>query len=98
MTAANRAGLRPPHCASLRHDAPTQAVPHRIEALEENDGLRTTIVVLRRELADKRNHVAKLKYLLCSRLHRTDELFSLLEQANRKLRDRPYIISGASER
>jgi hypothetical protein len=34
MTAANRAGLRPPHCASLRHDAPTQAVPHRIEALE----------------------------------------------------------------
>ena len=42
-----------------------------IDALQlkrENDGLRTTILCLRREIENKQGHVQRLEVLLCSRL------------------------------
>jgi septal ring factor EnvC (AmiA/AmiB activator) len=55
---------------------------------KENDSLRTTIVCLRRELENSKGHAQRLEVLLCSRLHKIDELNAKLEQLreqNRRL-------------
>jgi hypothetical protein len=71
-----------------------------IDALQlkrENDGLRTTILCLRRELTDKQGHVQRLEVLLCSRPHKIDELYAKLEQAraqNRKLEAEAAIFAA----
>jgi hypothetical protein len=60
-----------------------------IDALQlkrENDGLRTTILCLRRELTDKQGHVQRLEVLLCSRLHKIDELNGRIRQLQERLR------------
>jgi len=60
-----------------------------IDALKlkrENDGLRTTIVCLRRELENKAGHVQRLEVLLCSRLQTIDELHGKLEQSREQIR------------
>jgi cell division protein FtsB len=54
----------------------------------ENDGLRTTIVCLKREIENKVGHVQRLEALLCSRLQKIDELTAQvdqLRQQNRRL-------------
>jgi len=59
-----------------------------IDALQlkrENDGLRTTILCLRRELTDKQGHVQRLEVLLCSRSRTIDELHAQLEQARAQI-------------
>ena len=63
---------------------PRKPSPAELKLIRENDELRITICCLRRELANKQNHVTKLEYLLCSRIRRTDELFSLLEQSRQR--------------
>jgi chromosome segregation ATPase len=52
----------------------------------ENDGLRTTIVCLKRELENKAGHVQRLEALLCSRLQKIDELTAQLDQLRHRLR------------
>jgi hypothetical protein len=56
----------------------------KLELAKENDKQKTTILVLRHQLAAKQDHVARLECLLRTRLHRTDELFGLLEQARQR--------------
>jgi hypothetical protein len=58
-----------------------------IDALKlqrENDGLRTAIVCLKRELENKQGHVSKLEYLLHEQLTKIDELNGQLEQLRLK--------------
>ena len=58
-----------------------------IEPLErQNNELKTTIVVLRRELENKGGHVERLKFLLRERLTRIDDLNAKLEQARAQIR------------
>jgi hypothetical protein len=67
---------------------PHKSTKAELKLIRENDGRKTTICCLRRELANKQGHVQRLEYLLCSRIRRTDELFGKLEQAytiNRRL-------------
>jgi hypothetical protein len=59
-----------------------------IDALElqrENDGLRTTIVCLKREIENKAGHVQRLEVALCSRSRTIDELHAQLEQARAQI-------------
>ena len=58
------------------------------ELIRENDGLKTTIVCLRREIENKEGAVGRLEILLRERLAKVDESNAKLEQAraqNRRL-------------
>ena len=55
----------------MRPLRPTKAV---LKLLRENDGLKTTIVVLRREIEDKQGAVGRLELLVRERLQRIDDL------------------------
>ena len=60
-----------------------------IDALQlkrENDGLRTTILCLRRELTDKQGHVQRLEVLLCSRLQTIDELHAKVDSLREQIK------------
>ena len=52
---------------------------------QENSALKTTIVVLRREVEIKEGHVGRLQFLLRERLTRIDDLNSRLEQARAQI-------------
>jgi chromosome segregation ATPase len=52
----------------------------------ENDGLRTTILCLKREIENKAGHVQRLEALLCSRLQKIDELNARLDQAREQIK------------
>jgi chromosome segregation ATPase len=59
-----------------------------LKLIKENDELKTTIICLRHELANRKGHIERLRYLLVARLARIDELNSKLDQLrdqNRKL-------------
>ena len=67
---------------------PRQPSSTELRLMRENDGLRTTIVCLRREIENKQGAISRLEILLRERLTRIDELNGKLEQArqqNRKL-------------
>jgi predicted RNase H-like nuclease (RuvC/YqgF family) len=69
----------------MRQPTPT---PAELQLRREVDGLRTTIVCLRREIENKQGAVGRLETLLRERLTRIDELNAKLEQAreqNRRL-------------
>jgi hypothetical protein len=56
--------------------------------LRENDGLRTEIVRLRHDLADKEGYVGRLEVLMRERSERIDELNGKIDQLreqNRRL-------------
>jgi predicted RNase H-like nuclease (RuvC/YqgF family) len=69
----------------MRQPTPT---PAELQLRRAVDGLRTTIVCLRREIENKQGAVGRLETLLRERLTRIDELNAKLEQAreqNRRL-------------
>jgi hypothetical protein len=53
---------------------------------KENDQLRMTIVVLRRELTTKEGYAAKLELVLQQRLETIDALRGKLEQSQQQIR------------
>ena len=60
-----------------------------IDALQlkrENDGLRTTILCLRREIESKQGHVQRLEVLLCSRLQTIDELHAKVDSLREQIK------------
>jgi hypothetical protein len=60
---------------------------HKLAPLEkENDQLRTTIVVLRRELETKQGYAASLELMLHQRLETIDALNGKLEQSRQQVR------------
>lgn len=72
---------------------PRKPSANELQLIRENSALKTAIICLRRDLENKNAYVERLKYLLHTRLARTDELFNLLEQANGKLRDRGEVMA-----
>ena len=65
---------------------PHQRTRFEIELNRVNDGLKTTICCLRRELEIKQTYAARLEYLLHERLTRIDDLNGRIDQLrNRKL-------------
>jgi hypothetical protein len=67
-----------------RHRQPTRAELQLL--LKENDGLRTEIVRLRRELTTKQHYAERLEYLLHQRMERTDELTATIDQLRERNR------------
>jgi septal ring factor EnvC (AmiA/AmiB activator) len=78
---------------------PKRANIDALQLKRENDGLRTTILCLKRELENKQGHVQRLEALLCSRLQTIDELHakldSLREQIKRLTAERAQAQSQA---
>ena len=69
-----------------RHRQPTRAELQLL--LKENDGLRTEIVRLRREIENREGAVGRLELLLRERMERVDELTAQVDQLrhqNKKL-------------
>ena len=59
---------------------PTKPTPAELQLMRENDGLKTTIVCLRRELENREGHVGRLHVLMRERIERIDELNGKIEQ------------------
>jgi predicted RNase H-like nuclease (RuvC/YqgF family) len=59
---------------------PRKPTPAELQLKRELDGLKTTLVVLRRELEHKDGHVGRLEVLMRQRSERIDELNGKLEQ------------------
>ena len=76
------------------HVAPAQAKPSRIAAQTGNDGLRTAICCLRREIEDKQGAVGRHEILLRERPQRIDELNGKIDQ----LRDQNKRLDTEAER
>ena len=67
---------------------PPKPTPAELKLKLENDGLKTTIVCLRRDIESKQGAVGRLEVLMRERMERIDELNGRLEQAraqNRRL-------------
>ena len=67
---------------------PRKPTPTELQLKRENDGLKTTIVCLRREIENRQGAVGRLEFLMRQRSERIDELNGKLEQAraqNRRL-------------
>ena len=67
---------------------PRQPSSTELRLMRENDGLRTTIVCLRREIENKQGSISRLETLLRERLTRIDELNGKIDQLrhqNKKL-------------
>ena len=67
---------------------PRKPAPAELQLRREVDGLKTTIVVLKRQLKDREGHVGRLHTLMRERIERIDELNGKLEQLrdqNRRL-------------
>lgn len=65
----------------------SQAAPE-LHLIKGNDNLRTTIVVLKRQLEDRDGHVGRLHILMRERIERIDELndrIAQLRDQNRRL-------------
>ena len=59
-----------------------------VQLQRENDGLKTVICCLRREIENKQGAVQRLEVLLCERLTRIDQLVAQVDQLrhqNKKL-------------
>ena len=66
-----------------------QPTVHEQHLLRENDRLRTEIVRLRRDLANKEGHVGRLQVLMRERSERIEELNGKIDQLreqNRRLK------------
>ena len=57
-----------------------QPTIHEQHLLRENDGLRSEIVRLRHDLANKQGHVGRLEVLMRERSERIDELNGKIDQ------------------
>jgi len=67
---------------------PPKPTPAELQLKRENDGLKTTIVCLRREIENKQGAVGRLETLLRERLTRIDQLTAQVDQLrhqNKKL-------------
>jgi hypothetical protein len=84
----------PPNQIPHRQSRPPKPTPAELQLKRENDGLKTTIVYLRRDLTDKEGHVGRLEFLLVERMNRTDELNGKLDQ----LRDQNRRLDAEAER
>jgi chromosome segregation ATPase len=67
-----------------RHRQPTRAELQLL--LKENDGLRTEIVRLRRELSNKQDCIGRLEVLLHERMERIDELTAQVDQLRHQIK------------
>ena len=65
---------------------PRQARLSEAQLKQENDGLRTTILCLRREIESKQGHVQRLEVLLCSRLQTIDELHAKVDSLREQIK------------
>jgi chromosome segregation ATPase len=72
---------------------PRRARLSEVQLKRDNDGLRTTIVCLKREIENKAGHVQRLEALLCSRLQTIDELNAKLEQARAQTRKLAAMVA-----
>jgi hypothetical protein len=61
---------------------------------QENSALKTTIVVLRREVEIKEGHVGRLQFLLRERLTRIDQLNAVID----RLREQNRRLDAEAER
>jgi predicted RNase H-like nuclease (RuvC/YqgF family) len=68
----------------MRQPTPT---PAELQLRREVDGLRTTIVCLRREIENKQGAVGRLETLLRERLTRIDELNAKLDRPESRIED-----------
>jgi len=59
---------------------PPKPTPAELQLMRENDGLKTTIVCLRRELENREGHVGRLHVLMRERTERIDELNDKIEK------------------
>jgi septal ring factor EnvC (AmiA/AmiB activator) len=67
---------------------PPKPTPAELQLRRENDGLKTTIICLRREIENKQGAVGRLETLLRERLTRIDQLTAQIDQLrhqNRRL-------------
>jgi hypothetical protein len=67
-----------------RHRQPTRTELQLL--LKENDGLRTEIVRLRRELSNKGYYASRLELLLHERMERIDQLTATIDQLRERNR------------
>jgi hypothetical protein len=74
----------------MRPRHPTSA---ELNLKRENDGLRTTICSLRREIENKQGTVQRLEVLLCERLTKIDQLVAQVDQ----LRHRNKALESEAE-
>jgi predicted nuclease with TOPRIM domain len=89
LIAASPANLK----LSLNHQVAARMRPSKpsrteLHLIKENDNLRTTIVVLKRQLEDRDGHVGRLHILMRERIERIDELndrIAQLRDQNRRL-------------
>jgi septal ring factor EnvC (AmiA/AmiB activator) len=57
-----------------------------LHLIKENDGLRTDIVGLRRELANKQDYASRLEVLLRERMERIDQLIAQVDQLREQIK------------
>jgi hypothetical protein len=85
-------------CASLTGMPwPRKPTIDALKLQRENDGLRTAIVCLKRELENKQGHLSKLEYLLHERLTKIDELNGQLKNKQLQLVAAPQRDANASQ-
>ena len=65
---------------------PPKPTPKELLLRRENDGLKTTICCLRRELTNKEAYAAKLELVLHQRLETIDALPGKLKQSQKQIR------------
>jgi chromosome segregation ATPase len=66
---------------------PPKPTPAELQLKRENDGLKTTIVCLRREIENKQGAVGRLETLLRERLTRIDQLTAQVDQLDTKIKN-----------
>jgi hypothetical protein len=90
---AKRKKSQPGMCYSVH--MPWQFRSRPLEPLErENDELKTTIVVLRREVEIKEGHLGRLQFLLRERLNKIDQLNATID----RLREQNKRLDAEAER
>jgi hypothetical protein len=76
---------------------PRKPSPHELQLKRENDGLRTTIVCLKRQTEDKQDAVSRLETLVRERLTRIDQLTAQVDQLraqNQRLDVENQLLAG----
>jgi hypothetical protein len=61
---------------------------------QENNELKTTIVILRREVENREGHVGRLQFLLRERLNKIDQLNAVID----RLREQNRRLDAEAER
>jgi hypothetical protein len=64
-----------------------------LQLIKDNDGLRTELICLRRELTNKEGYAGRLEVLLRERMERIDELTARIDQ----LRERNKRLEAEAE-